>query len=187
MPRTVHPDVITHLETGQIRPVTLWWSDWGSAGILALTNAPHAISYDGIDFVSAGEYIAHEAIRENPDLQAKSIKVALSGLTADIVPLLRDYNTTGRPVKQWRAFLDTNGQIIGDPILEFNGLSDGYEVDLDYEVKRDAVSLVVTDLLSGFNRVRGRKTSDKEQKRLHPGDRMFEYVASTARTNLVWK
>jgi len=79
--------------------------------------------------------------------------------------------------------LDDSDSVIGAPILVFDGLITGYEID-DTE---DSSEIVINcaSHWKDFEKENGRKTNDNSQKIHFPNDDGFEFAAKTIK-DLKW-
>lgn len=185
MPRELSAPVLAQIEGSQQRYCHLFYGDWGAGGVIRLTDAAFNISHGGFTYLAVGGLLSFDPVEENPSLKVNELNVALTGQLPEILALIDNYSLIGIPVFVWRAYLDANGQVVGDPVVIFSGNTDGAE--LSEELDSASVGLKCRDDLSNFDKVRGRRTNDKEHRTKYPNDPCFEFVAPLVEKVIQWK
>lgn len=150
----------------------LYITDWDrSLSILSSTwiSSPH--------FISAGD------VPETSELRVNSINLTLSGVEQSYISIFLSQDYIDKPIQFYRAVLDDSDSVIGAPILVFDGLMTGYEID-DTE---DSSEIVINcaSHWKDFEKENGRKTNDNSQKIHFPNDDGFEFAAKTIK-DLKW-
>lgn len=153
------------------------------SGTLRFTNAGHALQWDGETWLGAGNLARIEPITEVASPQAAALNVQFSGLDPAYVTAILDDHYQGSPARVWIATLDDEMQIEGEPILVFTGRMDEPLVTVGRTAE---IQLSLENRFADWDRPRLRMYSDADQQSRHPGDKMFEYVASMESTSIVW-
>ena len=166
---------VYHLYEGQFADGTVRWTD-----------LPYDTLYSGNTFTGVGNALGFEAIEEVSGLQANGVKIYFNAANASLLALLLDQNLVDRPVFIWRGLLDTNLQPIVDPVVVFEGRSDGMTLAEDPEKGTMTLTLDCLDENADFERVNGRRTNNEEQQTLFSGDKGFEFIADGMDKVTVW-
>ena len=158
-------------------------------GIVRVTSAPFDVYYDldgdgvaeeWLSTMGLGKISGHE---EGTEQQSYSITCELSGIPPEAVALALAETPQGRPAYFWRAFLNSDHQIIDAPVLIFSGRMDIMPIEIGTEA---VLKLTVESRLADWNRVRGGRYTDAEQQRRCPGDRFFQFTAQAVDKELTW-
>lgn len=122
----------------------------------------------------------------------RSITVGLSGIPTGSVPAILNNNPRGGTIDIRQAFFDPTDQTLldipGNPALQFRGLVDNYAMteEWDSEARTSTFTIVLncTSLIATLqSKITGRRTNDKDQQRLYPGDISMSRVFAITRTN----
>ena len=98
-------------------------------GALRFTSAGHNISYDSATWTGAGGLGAIDTISEGLNLEARGIRLSLSGIPTSLVSAALSEPVQGRRLRLWLALFDTTtNAIIADPVLEWDGRIDTMQI-----------------------------------------------------------
>ena len=118
------------------------------------------------------------------------VTVTLSGIGNNYISDIIDNPIKGNPVEIRRAFFnaDTGAflNISGNPVLEFSGIVNNYNVDIGDGTMSETctVSLVCSSIMSVLGKkITGRRTNQDEQDYWFPGDKSMDRVAVIAEAN----
>lgn len=176
MARDLEPDLLDALAESVIRPAILVEMEsssgttrvWSGIGTLAWPASPPT-NWSGL-----GELGGISGIDETRDVEAKGIKLTLSGIPDDLISLALEDAQPGRAVKVYLAMFDESGQIVVDPYLAFSGLTDAINLVESGETSTIEVS-AESDLIRLQRSNESRYTQDFQAIRF-PDDIGFEYV-----------
>lgn len=162
-----------------------------------MTNAPYDIRVSsaqaasmGLDqsgaqkFLAVGNFLQFSSIEESADFQITSMTIGLAGMRSSDLNLFLSNQYIDQPVKVWRVWFDTNGEMVGDPVLIFSG-------NIDKPVITDDPSSGVTIGCSAssqwitYARTAGRHTNNDEQQFFYSGDTIFKFSADAIK-DLKW-
>lgn len=144
-----------------------------------LTDAPLDITHDGITYVSTKGILGISTIQEDEDLKIEQVDLTISAIDSSMVKLFLDYDYIDRRVTIHRAIMNDSIQIIGEPILVFDGRLDQPRVAEDWASKKADVGLSASSHWSNFEESSGRHANDTEQQVLFSGDVFFDKSADT--------
>ena len=144
-----------------------------------ITDAPIDIIYNSNTYQSLGQLLGMTDIQEEEDLKIESIDITLSAIDTDIVKLFLDYDYIDRRVLVHRAVTGAGYNIIGSPILVFDGRLDQPRLVEDWESRKATLAVSASSHWSDFESVGGRHTNDTEHQILYSGDDFFAPGAET--------
>jgi hypothetical protein len=153
------------------------------SGTLRFTNAAHSMEWDGLTWLGAGRVARVEPITEVASPQAAALNVQFSGIDPAYVTAILGDHYQGNPARIWIATLDEQMRIEGEPVLVFYGRMDEPIVTVGRTAE---IQLALENRFADWDRPRLRMHTDADQQSRNPGDKFFEYVASTESASIVW-
>jgi hypothetical protein len=90
----------------------------------------------------------------------------------------------GMPAKLWLGALDDNNNLLADPFLLFEGVTDTADIDENPEELK--ISIQAESRLIGLQKPQERRYTHEDQQIDFPGDLGFEYVAGLQDKDIVW-
>lgn len=98
-------------------------------GALRFATAGHDVYWDSATWTGAGALGSLEAIGEGLNLEARGVRLSLSGIPTALVSAALSEPVQGRRLRIWLATFDTTtGAIIADPALEWDGRIDQMQI-----------------------------------------------------------
>lgn len=141
-----------------------------------LTTFRRTLRWGGQVYESTADITAMPTIKEGLELSASGISLTLSGATQRNVALaLRRRGLTGQ-VRLRLALLTADEGVVEDPVLLYQGTTDGWDIDRDRKAGRASVTLRVVNQWADWERKTGRWVSDELQQIHFPGDLGLEYA-----------
>jgi hypothetical protein len=177
MSRGLHADTIAELQNNAFNMCNIVEFQFDTAQYL--TDYSHDITHDGQVYDSSSSLLAIASPKESHDLRVNSINLELSGVNQTFISLFLTGNWINRKVIIRQAVIGSDGQIIGDPFVVFDGQMTQFEVDEDNKSSRVIVS--IASHWADFEKTNGRFTNDNSQQFIFPGDRGMEYAANSIR------
>ena len=153
------------------------------SGTLRFTNAGHAITWDSVSWLGAGNLAQVEPITEIASPQAAALNVRFSGLDPAYVSAILDDHYQGNAGRIWVAPLDDAMQPVLDPILMFSGRMDEPTIELG---ETATITLALENRWADWDRPRIRRFNDADQQAEYPGDKGFEYAEAMETADLSW-
>lgn len=154
------------------------------SGVVRFNGSPASIFIGGAEFLGVGGLGAITVIDESSELRSYDLSISLSGIPRDSIALALTQAYQGRRGTVWEVPLDpTSYQPIADPILFFRGRMDQLDVSIGDSA---AVAVKLLNRLGDWERPKLVRYTDQDQKRLHPGDRGFEFVNATTEKEIEW-
>ena len=141
------------------------------------TDAQVNISYNSNTYLAAGGALSISEVTEEDTLKIESITITLSALDTAVVSYFLDNDYIDKQVIVRKAVLGNDNQIIGDPILVFDGRLDQPTITEDFTSGTAVIQVKASSHWADFEKANGRHTNDAEQKQLFPGDTFFEKAA----------
>lgn len=179
------------------RPIDLVYAEVGDhtnplVGPLRISNAGTFVRITGAasrdldgTYIPQGGLISVDPIQEDSVLTVNELNVTLSGVTGNAINALLNFPYLNRVVKIWRGLLDEDNNLIGEPVLIFDGRIASASISDDPAEGTSTVSVGVSSQWSDFERRSGSKTNDNEQQALFSGDRGFQFAAESI-SNIRW-
>jgi len=152
-------------------------------GVVRMCNAGYAFQWNGHTWTGAGNLGSISAIEEGQDLQMYGCTLTLSGLASDIIAKCFGVGYSGRAATIWLAPLDSNYNILADPVIVFKGRMDTMPIQLG---ENSAVQVTIESKLVDWERPRVRRYNNEDQQAEFPGDLGFEFVPQMVEKNLLW-
>lgn len=183
MARDLSASVQSAIEATQVAPFLLFEAEFAD-GYLRLWSGIGDLSWNGYTWLGVGTLGNISPISETDEVQANGITVSLTGIPSNYVSLILSDVRQGKVGKVYVGFLDANGAIIADPYMTFEGRLDIPAIE---EAGEDAmITITYESRLIDLQRTREIRFTDEEQKRLYPGDKGLEFVASMQEITLNW-
>jgi hypothetical protein len=166
------------LDATAVWPVLFIEIDWHSddapgPGRYVTAGAP--ITWNTYSWTATGNLVDIAPIVETGEVVAEGLKITLSGAPSSLVSIALQGKVQGRRVTMWLGVLDADGALIDDPVKEFEGMGDTLDIT-DAPDKSTIVFKVESRMAALLGSVTRRYT-DEDQKKFHPNDRIFKYVA----------
>lgn len=144
---------------------------------LRYTENGHDIEYGGETYISNGLLIAMGEPKYTSQLRVNEVEISLSGADLTTIALFLNNPQYNRRVIVNRAYLDDDGDVIGEPIVLNNFRVIGWGVDDDHEGE-SIVAIKMASEFADWEKPSGRRTSEASQQRFFSADRGFEFAAS---------
>ena len=172
MSRTLTGAVSAALAAANVPVLTLVSMAFGS-GTLYVNNSGQSIQWNGQTWLGLGRLGSIEASKETPDLAANSVNLKLSGVpTAQITTALTEHYQ-GLACLIYLAPLDSNYNVLADPVLIFSGRMNTLDVEMGQTA---TITVNVESRLADWDRPRVRRYNDADQQAEYSGDLGLQYV-----------
>jgi len=168
---------------GAVVPCMLLVEMHFDSGTVYVTNAGRSFTWSGHTWLGVGGLGSVDVIEEGANMQARGIRLSLSGVDSDNLFTALAEHYQGRACKIWLAFVDAAGAVIADPLLLFSGRIDQMAIELG---PLSTVTLSAESRLMDLERARIRRYSHEDQQLDYPGDLGLEYVALMVQRELPW-
>lgn len=194
MPRNLSPNVLTQVLANQLRPAlfleiaflteTIWlWSGLGAitppGPAYGVTTFPYTQTFLGMGWL--GQIKAVPAVT---DVIAQNITLELSGIPTELITDAINAVRQNSTATLWVAVLDTNFNVIGDPVQVFAGALD--VPTLVEGAETSSIAITGENPLIDLNRSPQRRFTDVDQQVDYPGDTGFFQVQLLQDYNWVW-
>ena len=177
MARLINAATITALQSDSIRFAHLVQFDFIESA--RLTDNFHAVTIGANTFDPVGNLLSIGQPQETQELRVGTIQITLSGVEQSYVSVFLTQDYINRRVRIWKAVLNDSGQVIGDPILTFDGQITGYGIR---DNENDSVITVsCASHWADFERKANRLTNTKSQQYFFPTDTGFRFAANTVK------
>lgn len=165
----------------------VWLFEFGFDTPLYLTWSGVDIDYGGNTYRSA-MFLEIEQVRETVTLEAVGLKATITGVPESIVSLALQENIRGDDFYMRLALLDSDGQIIGTPTLEYQGRCDIPTIadNPDDKGVTCVVSIAIESRIVDYARANIRRYTDQDQQKVFPGDKFFQYTPQMVEKSVAW-
>jgi len=141
-------------------------------------------TWGGHDWLGLGEISGISEIAEAADIAARQVTITASGVDAYIVePVLSRTNYKGKQAMIYRGLLDSNYDLIDDPILRWVGRMD---VGSMYWDETYASQVVCEPLAARLLRPNVSRYSDEDHQLRYPGDKFYEFLPQMEKKDVTW-
>ena len=155
-----------------------------SSGTIRVWTGPGDITWNSQTWTGVGDLGGISEIIEGTALRANNVVLQLSGIPQAMALKALDEVRYGKPATIWFGALDSNGAVVADPFLAFQGTIDSAELvegaefsTMKVNIENEAVSL---------QNPREQRHTDEEQQEEYPGDKGFEFVPKLQEKNVMW-
>lgn len=180
MPRFISSTMLSALESGSFEMCHLVYL--GISTGLYSTDHYNPIN-DGPTTYDASEYLLEVGSpSESQDLRVNSLTLVFSNVGTTYLAAFLNNDWVNRQATIKRAVI-SQGLIVGDPLVVFDGKISGFQVSEDSG--RSELSVSVASHWADFQKKAGRRTNSNSQQFYFSGDLGFEYAASLVR-DLKW-
>lgn len=129
-------------------------------------------------YTANGDLLAFDLITETGEAKVNQINISLSG--ADDSPSgLPSYflnnNYVDTRVVIYRVFLNSNLQIIDQPVMMFDGEIQSFAIN--ETGKTSTLNIISASVFYDFDRIAGRRTNESSQNAFFPNDKGMEFAA----------
>ena len=178
--RGASPALISEAAKPSNQPVHLFELYLDNAFTFA-TDAYRTLTWSGSTYVANGHFLSFDQVEETADMKVSTTNVVLSGVDQSVIAHVMTHAYMDRRLVIRKGFLDTNDQLMVDPIPILDGRVDAPQIAEDPDSGTCTVSLSVSPHWIDFERKPGRHTNHQEQQIWFPGDLGLEYVSQLNR------
>jgi hypothetical protein len=151
--------------------------------VYRFTNGSFNVTVGSNTYLAVGDFIGFSDVEESSDMSINSVTITMSLIDPTTIANWLEDDYIDRPVKIYRVYFDEAWQVIGSPLLMFDGR-------IDRPVIQDTGTTVTVGCSAAsqwtdFNRRNGRFTSQELQQAIFATDMGFEYAAVDT-PNLKW-
>lgn len=182
MSRSATVAYVAALTDHVVRPVTFVAVDFPS-GVARLCTTPYPFPWGGYTWGGFGDLLSIDTIEEDAALSAPLARVGLSGLDTDLVTQALTENYRNRAMQIWHGVADSDGDIIADPVLAWEGMVDTCVAEF---ADTASITLTGTHYLDLVFRTRGGRYNNADQQARYPGDKFFEFLERMQTATIVW-
>jgi hypothetical protein len=182
MPRDLTQTVQSAAEMTRIRAIVLASIVFDS-GTVNLSNCDRNLVWDGTTYYGVGEMGTVSAVEDVAELQAASIRLTLSGITPEFLPLVLQENYQGRPVTLYLAFLDETYAILDAPFVIFTGMVDQMAATIG---DRATIMITAQNEFARWESPRIRRYTNADQRALYPEDTALRFVPEATEREIYW-
>lgn len=166
----------------EVSPILLFEGVFTSGNVYAWSGYG-TISWNGQSWTGTGTLLSVSEVSENSDTAATGASVTLNGIPQDLISLALAECQQGALGKIYFGVL-SNGSVLADPIILFEGKLDVPTIDEDAEFA--SITITYESRLINLERPRVTRYTKEDQIRLFHGDKGFDYVPSIQDQRITW-
>lgn len=175
--RDTHVDTAAALVEPVYRPLAMVEMAFDS-GIVRAHGGVGQIVWEGHTFNGVGWLGTISDWQEGESLQNYGVQLELSGLQDELVALSLNEHYRGRDLKIWIAFLDADGQIVGEPVGPWRWRMS--TLDGEFTGKAGKLVLSAGSRMAFWEKAAVRRYTDEDQRAEYPGDYFCEFASASA-------
>lgn len=195
MPRHLTAAVIAQLVAGSIRPArflklqfasdTIYaWSGYGKITPSGPATDPTSTFPYGATFTGLGWFGGVASVAQTSEGVAQNVTLTLSGIPTELLTDAIDQVRESSIATLWLGFLDANGNVIGDPLQDFQGALD--VPTITEGAATSSLAITAENPLVDLNRPSNRRFTDVDQQLIYAGDLGFQGTGSLQGQYLGW-
>jgi hypothetical protein len=181
MARIVNASVLAEIDNDSVSMCHLVY--FGLSTAVYMTDASHDLSYNSNTYSSSSDLLSIDAVSETSDIRVNSINISLSGVAQNFTSAFLSGGYIGKQVIIYRAFLDSSGDIIGVPVVLYDGRIDGF--DMSETENESTINVAISSHWADFEKKAGRYTNPNSQALFFTGDKGFDFAAVSVK-DLKW-
>ena len=175
MARDIHDNVITATQQQTIRGCHLGKFEFKDE-TLYFNTSPVEITYNSQVYYAVGNLGSVDDIVETDELSSSSLDVHLSMFNDKVRDYAASLEYANRPATIYRAYLDENYNLIGEPLVLFYGSMDN--VAFNERGDQSVLSLTIADHLVDWARTRNGRYTSAEQKLIDSTDTGLDHITN---------
>jgi hypothetical protein len=175
--RDIHVDTDAALNEPVYRPLALVEMAFESGAVRAHSGVG-PIVWEGNTFTGVSWLGKIQDWQEGESLESYGIQLELSGLEGALVAVSLGEHYRGRGLKIWIAFLDDQGQIIGEPVGPWRWRMS--TLDGEFTGKTGKLVLSAGSRMAWWEKDNVRRYTDEDQRAEYPDDYICEFVSASA-------
>lgn len=195
MPRTIHPDTLAALESGDNHEWAILVSLGFDSGVIHFSTLFRDIDSGGNTFLPVGGLGDLSPLRESTDSQPQNYRIIVSGIDITSLSLYLSSPYLGRPASFSYALVDDDQNIIGDPIGPQNTFMQSINIEEGEEPK---ITIECSNELADWDRPRASRYTQQEHnywiaKQIKEGnlsagtiDTAFRWVPTLEKREIIW-
>lgn len=141
---------------------------------LYLSSLRRNITWNGQTWLGNSWLRPVRPINETADIRAVGIEIELVGVSSSLLSIALQNIDQSKDAYQYLGMLDSNGEIIEDPVLLFKGKVD--TVQINDALQDPTITIQCESPYARLLRPNNFRYTSENQKALFAGDRGFEYV-----------
>lgn len=161
MPRVLTTQMISALSAPVVR-LAVFAELQMSNETLYLWSGLGPITWNGMTFTGVGTLGKVEGISEDTTVEAKGVRISLSGIPSNMISEALNNVRLMQPVNLWLACFDASGNLINTPVVSFSGLMDKTTIDDDGSTS--TITINVENVLADLNRPVPRHYTQADQQ-----------------------
>lgn len=182
--RQTSPAFDAALDDDVIYPALLAVIEFNS-GFLYLWTGYGDLVYDGNTYTGTGDLGGVSAIEETQDVEARGIRLTLTGLNPSILSLVLSQARQGKQVRVHLGLFNSSGAIIDVADDIFRGLTDVPSIQKTADDSA-AIEMSAENRLIELRKSKVRRYTDQDQQELFAGDVGLQFVAGLQDKQINW-
>lgn len=182
MSRELTAAVTAAVTSDLVRLCRLFYADFES-GPIYLHDGVGTITWDGNDYGGVGTYGGISGTEEDSEQSASQVTFTLSGIDPSMISIALGEHYQGRDIISYLGYMNADGQLILDPIIEFKGKMDNMNITIGNTA---TIELRAVDERADWDRPRVGRWNNADQQARYPGDKGLEFAEETNNKEIRW-
>ena len=155
--------------------------------MICLTDAPFDVVKDGVTYRSFGSLLKIDKVTTENTITAKTLSVTLSGIDKQVMGTINSTAFRERPVVISRCTVQEGSNVVGTDETYFRGTGGTPEVTVDYSNGYVSLTVQCKSIFDLSKKAEFSRSNHATHSFWFDGDMFFQYAASTALEDKVWK
>ena len=147
---------------------------------LYFNTSPVDLVHDGNTYYAVGNLGSIEDMTETDEVSAQRVNVSLNLIHEDMRVYASNLDYANRPATLYRAYLNSNYDIIGKPLVLFYGSMDN--ITFNESKEASSMTLTITDHFVDWARSRNGRYTGREQKLIDSTDTGLDFLEEAVLT-----
>lgn len=182
MSRAIHPATLAAMSQPHWQGFVFARVDFDE-GTLAINTSHRDRVFGGVTYQATGELGNISPLDEEGQFTPSRHVITISGIDDGTLGKAATINYLNKKAVTHVAVIDDDGEIIGEPFIWFEGLTDTIDISFGQDSR---IQIHIRDRLADWARNRISRYTDAEQKRLFPDDKALEYINQVPTREVVW-
>jgi len=182
MPRNLHADVVAELDKDDLKFIALIELVFDAVTV-RMCNRLDSFAYNSDIYTGFGSIGSIGNIEESMDLDPTNCEITLSGIDSATLATIVNNEQLNRKIYIRYALIDGNNELIGEPILHFEGSMEPPQVLYG---KTSSIEIKATDQLADWDREQSERLTYEDQIERYPNDTGLQYMAGLASKTIIW-
>ena len=154
--------------------------------IVALTDAPFDITYQGTTYRAFGSLLKIDRVSIENTLNNKSMKVTLSGIDTNLVTLINSTAFRNKSVTITKCYVPEETNAVSSSEVYYRGVTDTPEYTVNYSQGFMTLGIVCKSVYDLSQKPSLSRSNNATHQLYHTGDLFFQYANNSVLDDELW-